>query len=224
MVRMSQARRFFPPSFSPRPSTMGVNDELKMMSSAFSIRDAMVQSTINFQCGQLQSAHSHTIRSKFQARFSSTSQRGFSEHAISGCYDSPLLVIRSGELLRCNWDQAGCPCVWAHCTAGEVIRSRRFRFDCKWSNLKKLNRPSFMPQCFFFLQLLTNKLWKFKFSAVSLGQSKPLSLVCISTFDLFEKWKLQIRWPLTLDWTQTKAILVSCPKKVSDEQPHHKDG
>lgn len=65
----------FPPCFHQlqmqNPSTMGVDDELEMMSTAFSMRDAMVQSTINSQCGQLQSARSHAIKSKFQARFSS---------------------------------------------------------------------------------------------------------------------------------------------------------
>lgn len=66
MVRMSRPCSFrlhFSPPFHKR----------RVKNTAFSIRYAMVQSTINSQCGQLQSARSHAIRSTFQARFSSAS-------------------------------------------------------------------------------------------------------------------------------------------------------
>lgn len=54
-------------------STKGTGDEWKIVSIAFSMQATMVQSTINSQCGQLQSARSRAIRSKFQAWFCSVS-------------------------------------------------------------------------------------------------------------------------------------------------------
>lgn len=116
-----------------------------MMSTAFSLWDATVQSTINSQCGQLQSARSHAIRSKFQAWFSSA----FELVSLSTQFQSVMTAhfwlsgreMAGMELMRSTRVSV---CVWDHCTAGEVICSCCFRFDCKWSILTlKLNRPSY---------------------------------------------------------------------------------
>lgn len=139
----------------------------------------MVQSTINSQCGQLQSACSHAIRSKFQARFRSV------YYVVSPSTRSKgVMTVQSwlsgremAEMELINWDQSRCLCVWDHCTAGEVICSCCFRFDCKWWILRlKFNRPSYR-KCF--LQLLTNTLWKFNFSPVCSAQMKLLSLLWV---------------------------------------------
>lgn len=58
------------------------------MSAAFSMQATIVQSTINSQCGQLQSACSRAIRSKFQARFGSV----FDMVSLSMRYETVMTV------------------------------------------------------------------------------------------------------------------------------------
>lgn len=57
----------------------------------------MVQSTINSQCGRLQSARSHAISSTFQAQFSSAFDVVSLSTQVQGCDVSTLQVITARD-------------------------------------------------------------------------------------------------------------------------------
>lgn len=94
----------------------------KIMS--FYMQGTMIQSTINSQCGQLQSASSHAIKSKFQAWFSST----FIVVSPSVHFQSVMSVWLSGYEMdkinpgvhECVYEREG---ERAHYTAAEMIYS-----------------------------------------------------------------------------------------------------
>lgn len=124
-----------------KPSKMGADDKFKIMSMAFSMWAAMIQSTINSQCGQLQPARSHAIRSKFQAWFSPAFR-----------VVSPSLQCQGVMSVQCDYQAVRwrrstrvcvCVCVSSlHSWRGDLLFC--FRFDCKWSNLTlKLNSSSY---------------------------------------------------------------------------------
>lgn len=133
MVRMSQAciHLDFSSSLSPNVSLdfrykshprKGLDGQLRMMSAAFSVRGRyMVQSTINSQCGRLQSARSHAISSTFQAQFSSAFDVVSLSTQVRGVMSVYTAGYRGPRWIR--WDRPGCPRVWDHRTAAEVICS-----------------------------------------------------------------------------------------------------
>lgn len=106
----------------------------------------MVQSTINSQCGQLQSARSHAISSTFQAQFSSA----FDVVSLSTQVQGVMSVhCRLSRLRRNRWDRPGCPCVWDHRTAAEVICSAASGLIVNGRNWHRnsifLQNPAFPP-------------------------------------------------------------------------------
>lgn len=71
------------------------------VSIAFSMQASMVQSTINSRCGQLQSARSPAIRSKFQAWFGTVSDMV----SLSMRYEGVMTV--QSCLLGCKMAEMG---------------------------------------------------------------------------------------------------------------------
>lgn len=125
---------------------------LKVENYVFNVYEwgAMIQSTINSQCGQLQSAHGHAIKWKFQAQFSSAWFPWACTSRVLQYVTQYSLVVR----LRDSWDQpwvcmCACVCERAHCTAGEVICSAALGFlingqiSC-WNSIV-LQTPVFPP-------------------------------------------------------------------------------